>query len=287
MKSICLFSSYFNQPDIPYYVRVYLENIIPYFSETIFITNEKELSEESHYFLNLNNISILKVENEGWDFGMWYKAIIQLDTTQYQQIALVNDSCILFKPLDEFMNWSRKDTSDLQGITMSYAITPHIQSYFLIINKKAIQPTVDYFNLHKLLPHVSDVIKIYEVGLSNYLISKGLTIGAFIDNNGYQGEFSPYYHCVDYHISKGIPVIKKKIIFESYRKDELFTLARMNFNISVPYYIDLIKKSTPNLVVDFHKLKSDKAENLSWFSKIKYRLSIFFINTIRFFRKKN
>jgi lipopolysaccharide biosynthesis protein len=286
MKSICLFSSYFTQPGIPYYVKVYLENIIPYFSETVFITNDKELDEESHYFLNLNNISLLKVENEGWDFGMWYKAIVQLDTTQYQQIALINDSCVLFKPLDEFMNWSRADASDLQGITRSDAIAPHIQSYFMIIHKKAIQPTVDYFNKHKVLPDVSSVITTYEVGLSSYLVSMGLKIGSFIDNNHYQGEFSPYYQCIDYHISRGIPVIKKKILFESYRQDELFTLARMNFNISVQYYIDLIKKSTAKPVIDFKKLESDKAEGMSLSAKIKYILMVRLINAARLFRKK-
>ena len=257
MNTVCLYSSYFNQSSIPYYVKIYLENIVSFFSETIFVTNDKELDSESLSFLNDNKISLLKVKNEGYDFGMWYKAILKLDTTLYQQIALVNDSCILFKPLDEFMNWSKNDKSDLQGITRSEAFSNHIQSYFLIINKNAIQDSVDYFNLHKIISNVSDVIESYEIGLSKYLISKGFKIGSFIDNNGYIGEFSPYYYCIDYHISKGIPIIKKKILFESYRRDELFTLARMNFNISVLYYIELIKKNNKVLVIDFNNLEMD------------------------------
>jgi lipopolysaccharide biosynthesis protein len=237
------------------------------------------LDKESQYFLNVNNIKLLKVNNEGWDFGMWYKAILKLDISKYQQIALVNDSCILFKPLDEFMNWARIDKSDLQGITSSEAVSPHIQSYFLIINKNAIKDSVDYFNINKILPHVSDVIKTYEIGFSKYLISKGFKIGAFIDNKGYKGEFSPYYHCIDYHISQGIPLIKKKILFESYRKDELFTLARMN--------IDLIKKNSKELIIDFKKLESDKSENMGWLTKVKYFLMINLIYIVRIFRKRN
>jgi lipopolysaccharide biosynthesis protein len=146
MKSICLFSSYFNQPGIPYYVKFYLEQIIPYFSETIFITNEKELDEESQYFLNVNNISLLKVDNEGWDFGMWYKAMAQLDTTHYQQIALINDSCILFKEPVAFFDWLKQSDGDVCGVTDSNAINYHLQSYFLVFNQKAIPEMVNYFN---------------------------------------------------------------------------------------------------------------------------------------------
>ena len=287
MNTVCLYSSYFNQSSIPYYVKIYLENIVSFFSETIFVTNDKVLDSESLAFLNDNKISLQKVKNEGYDFGMWYKAILKLDTTLYQQIALVNDSCILFKPLDEFMNWSKNDKSDLQGITRSEAFSNHIQSYFLIINKNAIQDAVDYFNFHKILSNVSDVIESYEIGLSKYLISKGFKIGSFIDNNGYIGEFSPYYYCIDYHISNGIPIIKKKVLFESYRKDELLTLARMNFNISVLYYIELIKKNNKVLVIDFNNLEIDVFGNMTWFAKIKYLFMVKFINFVRLFRKSN
>ena len=124
---------------------------------------------------------------------------------------------------------------------------------------------------HKILDNITDVITTYEVGLSTHLISKGLKIAAFIDNNGYSGEFSPYYYCVDYHIINGIPLIKKKILFSTYRKDELFTLARMNFNISKKYYIDLIQKNNKKLIIDFDKLALEKEiKQLNIFSVIKH-----------------
>ena len=172
MKSICLFSSYFNQPSIPYYVKFYLETITPCFSETLFITNEKELDEDSLYFLNANNIRVLKVKNEGWDFGMWYKAISQLDTHQYQQIALINDSCVLFKQPTYFFDWLKHSDADVCGMTDSNAIHYHLQSYFLVFNHKAIPDMVNYFNTHKLLKDVQEVIETYELGLSKMLADK-------------------------------------------------------------------------------------------------------------------
>jgi hypothetical protein len=102
-----------------------------------------------------------------------------------------------------------------------------------------------------------------------------------MDNNGYEGEFSPYYYCVEYHLSKGIPLIKKKILFASYRKDELFTLARMKFNISPDHYIKLIKKNCKNIILDFEKLRRDVENSINMASKIKYAFNLNLIAFIR------
>jgi rhamnosyltransferase len=281
MRSICFFASYFKGNKIPYYITVYLTELKKHFSEVVLLTSQNDLSIESIAFLKAENIRLQIEENEGFDFGLWYKAFQKNEIDTYDQIALVNDSCILFKPLNEFMEWSRSHASDLQGITLSNAIALHIQSYFLIINKRAIPFVKEYFEKHKLLKNISDVIAVYEVGLSSFLISKDLRIDAFMDNNGYNGEFSPYYYCVDYHISKGIPVIKKKILFASYRKDELFTLARMRFNISLSHYINLIKKNCKTIILDLEKLNTDQENSISIMAKIKYVINLNLIAVIR------
>lgn len=281
MRSICFFASYFTGNNIPYYITVYLSELKKHFSAVVLLSSQRDLTESSLAFLKKENIQLLIEDNEGFDFGLWYKAFQKTETDKFDQIALVNDSCILFKPLDEFMIWSRSNSADLQGITRSSAIAPHIQSYFLIINKKAIPFLNEYFKQHKLLKNISDVISTYEVGLSTYLISKGLKIDAFIDNDGYEGEFSPYYYCADYHLSKGIPVIKKKILFASYRKDELFTLARMRFNISPDHYIQLIKNNCKTIILDFEKLKLDQENTISFILKMKYALDLMLITFLR------
>jgi rhamnosyltransferase len=274
MRSICFFASYFKGNKIPYYITVYLTELKKHFSEVVLLTSQNNLSIESIAFLKAENIRLQIEENEGFDFGLWYKAFQKNEIDTYDQIALVNDSCILFKPLNEFMNWSRSNNADLQGITLSNAIALHIQSYFLMINKRAIPFVKEYFEKHKLLKNISDVIAVYEVGLSSFLISKDLRIDAFMDNKGYNGEFSPYYYCVDYHIINGIPVIKKKILFASYRKDELFTLARMRFNISLSHYINLIKKNCKTIILDLEKLKTDQENSISINAKIKYVINL-------------
>lgn len=281
MRSICFFASYFTQKELPYYISVYISELKKHFTEVVLLTSQFELTKESLNTLEDNGIKVCFESNEGYDFGMWYKAFQKYDPDSYDQVALVNDSCILFKSLDEVMNWSLSNAADFQGITSSEAISPHLQSYFLIINKNAIKHTIHYFTEHKLVPLISKVITTYEVGLSTYLVSKGLKLAAFIDNQEYRGEFSPYYHCIDYHISKGIPLIKKKILFSSYRKDELFTLARMNFDLNPSHYVRLIKKCNALLILDFEKLKSDQINSIETIVKIRYWLMRNVINLAR------
>ena len=89
MKSICLFSSYFNQQVIPYYIKFYLEEL-----------NSEELS-----YLHKNKFTLKLVSNEGYDFGMWYKALLEIKSEEFDRIALVNDSCVLFKSLTATFDW--------------------------------------------------------------------------------------------------------------------------------------------------------------------------------------
>lgn len=280
-KSICFFASYFTENIIPYYVKVYLCELKKQFDKVVLISTQSSLSDECLLFLDQNNIDLMTENNEGYDFGLWYKAFKVYDLSGMEKVALVNDSCILFRSLDAFMLWSKNDHSDLQGITYSEAVSKHIQSYFLIINKKAIEFVKDYFNINKIITGIEEVIKVYEIGLSSELLANGFTINAYMDNDGYKGEFSPYYQCIRYHIAKGIPMIKKKIIEGSYRKRELATLARMNFNISPIYYLHLIKSNNEQLIVDANKLLTSLPYKMNGLEILLYRIKCLLIKIFR------
>ena len=154
MKSLCLFASYFTEQEIPYYITVYLKELKKQYKEVVFLTSQKKLSSESIQFLETENLTLFLTENKGFDFGQWYQAFQSLSIDNYEKIVLVNDSCILFKPLDEFINWSTNNKADMQGITLSEALYPHLQSYFLVLNKKAIALTLEYFQKHKIKENI-------------------------------------------------------------------------------------------------------------------------------------
>jgi len=273
---------------VPYHSVVYLKELRKHCTELVYL-HSNPLNNKDKLFFKENTIKAIHTANNGFDFGLWYKAMQQIDLLSFDRIYLVNDSCILFTPLDNFVRWSLTDKADFQGMTYSEAVAPHLQSYFLVINKSAIKAVKDYFANHQIIENLTHVITTYEIGLSTYLVSLGFNISAFVDNNGYKGEFAPYYKCVDYHLSKGIPMIKKKIIFSSYRKDELFTLARMNFNVSTNYYINKIKIYNRNLIIDLNKLEGD-LQGLGVFQMLNYqmaRLAICFLHLFYKRKKRN
>lgn len=281
MRSLCLFASYFETDNLPYYVSIYLKELKKQFTEVYLLTSVKKLNPTSLTFCEHEKIEVLYFENKGFDFGLWYQAFKQLEIKQCDRLTLVNDSCILFKPLDKFMQWLNTTKADIHGMTKSDAIYPHLQSYFLVLNKQAILRTADYFEQNGIVENIRDVIHTYEVGLNKYWQEKGLVISAYIDNNGYTGEFSPYYYCVNYHLENGIPLIKKKIIYSSYRKEELFTLARMNFRIDPQYYIDKILSSGEPLIVDLMAVKKEAGNDMSRFQCFTYNVKRTLIKWLR------
>ncbi len=279
-NNICLFSSYFEGNSLPYYIRVYLKELKKHIQTVILICNGSNLDEESTSFLKENNISVQLENNEGFDFGAWYKAFQKLDISQFENVFLVNDSCVLFRSLTPFMDWISKDNADVKGMTYSEAITPHIQSYFMVLNKKATDLTINYFKNNGIKQSISEVISTYELGLNKNFTDNGLRLAAFVDNDGYQGEFSPYYKCVEYHLQKGIPLIKTKILFSSYRKDELPNLARMGFNIDIDHYYQLMAKQK-DLLIDLTGFKKQNPSQMSSVDILAFNLKRSLIKLVR------
>ena len=154
-----------------------------------------------------------------------------------------------------------------------------------VFNKTTFQDLVHFFNSNQASNNIHQVIADFEIGLSQYLISKNYTSGSFLINDGYVGEFSPYYQCVNSHIKQGSPMIKKKILFSSYRKEELFTLSRMNFNIDINYYINLINEQNHSLIITFDKLLSLESNKMNAFQKIKFRMTRLAIQLYRKIKK--
>lgn len=295
MKSICFFSSYFQKNEIPPYVKIYLEELSRHFNEVILITNENQLIDTEIQYLYQNNINYLQVVNEGFDFGMWYKAMKSYDILQYERIGLINDSCILFKSLDETFSWINAVDLDYCGMVSSIEISYHIQSYFIIINKKAIPFVYDYFMKNDIKENILEVIHCYEVGLSSHLIDQGLKLGAIFNSTLLA---NPSFVCIKHLLEQGMPLIKKKIILNSFREDEYPCLFGNKLNIDPRYYVKLIKQNnTADLIFDMDTVLKDVINpsfiyGIYWFkvrdiyhSLLVYFLS-FFSSETKYFIKK-
>ena len=267
MKSCCLFASYFKGNSIPHYIKIYLLELKKHNEKLIFINSNEQLIPQDLFFLSSNNIDVLTVSNEGFDFGQWYKALQTISVSEYDYLSFVNDSCVLFSNLTAFYKWVYSSTSDVFGITQSQVEGKHLQSYFLVFKKNTFPTVLNYFNKYKIVSSFAEVISTYEIGLSKEIISKGYSLNSFLYNKNEHPEFAPYFYNVKQHITDGIPIIKRKIIDQSYRKDELFTLTRMNFDINPNTYINLINQQQGSTLINLNELKTN---DLSFFQLLKF-----------------
>jgi hypothetical protein len=277
MRSICFFSSYFKRSAVPYYVKFYLLELNRHYSQLVFITtDDKQISSVDKKWLDQNQIELMLVKNEGYDFGMWYKAFKRYDANSFDQIGLVNDSCILFKKLDPVFEWINKSEGDYFGLVDSSQVAHHIQSYFLVIKKKAIPFIIDHFNKNGILQNITDVIIKYEVGLSQYLINNSLVIKAMYSNMDQPGDYNPSFIKAHELILRGIPVIKRKVIRRLIGKRDLKNMVTKDFNPYPENYINLIKSLNKD-----QNLKNSEIDHIFKQSKMDVSLLRYFLFNYR------
>ncbi len=232
-KRICIFSHYFQGNYIPYYVLVYLNELKNYFDEILVVTNTR--NPENIAQIENPPFSVLFVNNEGYDLGMFYKAFRKINYSDYEQIAFINDSNVVFGSLRLLFEWGNKQPVDFWGMVDSHqqpgysthSDNYHIQSHFIVLNKKAIDllPVyMDQVNFEELIK-ISDisflkkkVINDWEIGFTQFLLKNKLTCKTYIDSKKYAERYknglpvNVTTKLYGYTIADGVPVIKKRVI---------------------------------------------------------------------------
>ncbi len=239
-RKLCVFIHYRESQLVPLYVRIYLNELSRFFDQIIWVSNQSSSQNDVP-----PNVRLLSVTNEGYDFGMFYKAVQTVDLQEYHQIACINDSNILFNTLDPVMAWGKRQDLDFWGVIDSHqkpwfstnAHNYHIQSHFLIFNKRALEKLPVFFqslDLEMLFQQKDkkklrqQIIDKWEIGLTQFFLKAGLSVDSFIKSRSFAlqhhikkpGNLS-HTHYADL-VEAGYPLIKKKIILESSPLRHLF-----------------------------------------------------------------
>ncbi len=260
MNSLCLFSSYFESGEIPYYIRFYLLELKKHCTKLVFITNEKVLPDTSRLFLQDHGIDCLLVLNEGYDFGMWSKGLDEYPPGTYDTLLLINDSCILLRNLDAVFEQIGRREFDYCGLLDSKELSYHIQSYFLAFSGPAIPVLQTYLKSQGIQLGMKEVVYRYEVGLAKYLIGQGLRVGALYPRfDSGKGDVNAAYVGITELIAAGFPLIKKKLLFDSFSLAERKNLLRKHVKTGYRYYLKFIAQTVrvPD-AVDLSLLKEDQ-----------------------------
>ena len=106
------------------------------------------------------------------DYDTWHQRVQSSSTTQ---LSLINSSFLIAEPEKIIRLIQKKISSDVHGLTQNSEISPHIQSYLLIFNRRAIESRdfYDWWHGMKPIDNREDVIRTYEIGLSSWFRKKG------------------------------------------------------------------------------------------------------------------
>lgn len=197
MKRAVIFAHYDKDKIVDDYVIYYLKALKEISDEIIFVS-----CNEIHDKSRLEGLvsKIIDERHDEYDFGSYKRGYLYLKDclNNFDELVFVNDSCYgPFYSLKNVFDEMEKRDCDFWGITKNnygykqkiahyFFKIPHVQSYFLVINKNIF--TCDFFD--KFICSVSheydkkDIIAKYEIGLTQMLLEKGFKFDVWVHGYG-------------------------------------------------------------------------------------------------------
>ena len=181
-SNLCVYASYDAKSRVQEYVYHQLEKYQAELkAHVVFVTASPNLSDEDKQRIDGMGVSVLHRENRGYDFGSYYAGISAFDAhlEQFERVFFTNDS--VYGPFCSLPSLcERMDGSGLGfwGLTDCFKIDYHIQSYFLCLRGRAIPLLKKFFENYTFHDSYREVIENGEVGLSQFMVKSGITVGA-------------------------------------------------------------------------------------------------------------
>lgn len=174
MSCACVFAHYDKDDMVDDYVYYYLTELLTVVKKLVFVT-VSDISYKDVERLQSLNVEVVKRENIGYDFYSYKVGIERLNVSLYDELIICNDSTFgpLFSMKDIFDRMKNKEC-DFWGITDSMEIAYHLQSYFIVFKKPILQSLsfLYFWDKLKILEDKNEIIKQYEVGISQVLLSQ-------------------------------------------------------------------------------------------------------------------
>ena len=258
-KTLTIFCNYDAEPKISPYVATYVKELARHSEKVILVTNERELPKEELKKVSGKNIKVSKIANLGYDFGMWIRTLKSTDISNYDTFILANDSCILFRQLDDTINHYIKSNCDYYGLVSSPEKKWHIQSYFLILNRKCIDELLKYAELHELKNDYEYIVDVFEIGFAQHVLKQNLKVGMRYNYRLLGVKEHPSYFAINKLLDLGIPMIKRALISSKYGRKMKEYLAIDNIIIK-SNFLHTQLDSLPTIKTDVEQLLLEEQE---------------------------
>ncbi len=173
-RKVAVFAHYDRRGRVDDYVVHHLRSLRAAGFHIVFISNAPRWDPSP--LLPLCSL-VVRRKNIGYDFGAYKDALSLLgDVSALDQLILANDS--VYGPFNDLGNILKAcdHRAELWGITDSWSVRYHLQSYFLLFDKVALRSTVmrEFWRSVRYVQSKNWVIVKYEIGLTQALLRSGL-----------------------------------------------------------------------------------------------------------------
>lgn len=130
------------------------------------------------------DVRLIERPNVGYDFLSYRVGLESTDLAGHDEVLICNDSFV--GPLRSYervlADMARRDV-DFWGMTASRQIRPHVQSYFVLFRRAAHRSAAfdEFWSGMEPLSDRTQVIRRYELGLTERLEAAGLRAGAYFE----------------------------------------------------------------------------------------------------------
>lgn len=169
--------------------------------------------------------------NDGHDFAIWAAAIKRVPQIwQAKSLLLANDSVVVSSSLlDVALRRLQNSAYDVTGATESPIGGCHLQSYFIHLNRKALEKSEvrRFWDAVLSWKDKSRIITLYEIGMTSKFVSAGLTCGALymVGRAPADPNYNPAIHSWKDLIKSGSPFLKVQVVRDLMRNNEWNTHA--------------------------------------------------------------
>lgn len=240
-RRVAIFSHYDKDGLLDDYVLYYLDRL-KFFADIVLVSTsplDSSMLEKINFCKQ-----IIITENRGYDFGAWKTGMdaISLETTLYEELILCNDS--VYGPLfdlNSVFTARERDNSDIFSITDSHEIVYHLQSFFVIYQKKVWQHPFfkTFWSRYYFYEQKYKLILNSEIGFMSKLLSFGFSHSSYC-NIKVDNTFNPMQLAWKYLIEhQYCPFIKRELLIKNVMNVDISCWKKVVANTEYPIHLIL------------------------------------------------
>lgn len=180
MTRHCVFAHFDEDNDVKPHIRHHIRELAQVCT-TIDFVSTSPVSMQDARSLARYVTSVTQIENHGFDFGMWKRAMPFKDLRKIDELVLTNSSVVgPLADLAALFGRMEKLPVDIWSMTDNHEFLWHLQSYFLVFKRDVLHSQAFLRFWQALIPLKDkwQTILSYEIGLSTYLRECGFSLRA-------------------------------------------------------------------------------------------------------------